>query len=824
MVSKAQQNIIYNCNASLINISKILSITIIILSCFFYQNAFANTPSNRNAIPKKKFQLRDRKGNRFVCGLIGNSWISGNIVKKHFISDSSLIEKLRSALIKNRSSKEKRRLNAEIVLKQSRAKSCMSAASSKPVAINSSFASLGIAPIAVSLPGSSGRLPSTLRCIITSEPVGAKLESFNKEQCTAILRPTNHLTSGATFNFIVQRTVDGRKSAPATYSASWNQNSPFVGDYQSLAHYRDTLMADEAAHLIRTFGQGANFDNFIKLAASPGGTDALVDKLLTKHDCPTIEQNARALANAYQTRFDYTSRKVDPTDPEAKRTLSVSYRSLDTTEGRTSATPESESLFWLYMMRYGCNPGQESMGQFMHTQFPVNTTNYRNQINSYITSHLNLLRSEIPAGVGKIVAPLGSIVTRLHGADGAMLKWLNNDVNQRGNFGNENYARELLELFLLGSRDIITRNSNYNEEDIYQLAFAVMGYTEEDRRNSTPVTLCCTPNATDPLNYCAKSSLFPECFTDSMSYKAPVFKNDRWNHPTRPDPVFLFQSAQFGKYDVFKANSLVSNDDNVTSYLLQGHPGTARYIAARLITTYTSLTPSDAMVSEIASLLRNSNFAFEPALKKILTSSAFYSAEGKEDCVSSPIEYLTTLLRSLDLPTLYSPGVVNIYKNVRDAAISSGEALLAPPSVFGYKSCGKITGNNIHNGTAWLATQPLLARKNGVNTILNEISRVSTQIGFTWRSIFTSEEIAQRSPMLIINTMALKLGVVPTEKERAILQEYLTTLSLASTPTAGQMVPVNWSTLTEQQYFNVLNLKIPGLIEVMSSMKTALTK
>ena len=67
------------------------------------------------------------------------------------------------------------------------------------------------------------------------------------------------------------------------------------------------------------------------------------------------------------------------------------------------------------------------------------------------------------------------------GLTSAMLYYLDG-VRNRGNNPNENYARELYELFTLGE------GNNYTEEDIVETAKAISGYTERGEEGCTQVT------------------------------------------------------------------------------------------------------------------------------------------------------------------------------------------------------------------------------------------------------------------------------------------------------------------------------------------------
>ena len=72
--------------------------------------------------------------------------------------------------------------------------------------------------------------------------------------------------------------------------------------------------------------------------------------------------------------------------------------------------------------------------------------------------------------------------------DPSMLRYLNGESNVKGG-PNENYGRELMELFTLGVTHAITGAKNYTEVDVAQLAKALTGWTSTTRTRTTSTSL-----------------------------------------------------------------------------------------------------------------------------------------------------------------------------------------------------------------------------------------------------------------------------------------------------------------------------------------------
>ena len=106
------------------------------------------------------------------------------------------------------------------------------------------------------------------------------------------------------------------------------------------------------------------------------------------------------------------------------------------------------------------------MTLFWHNHFVTQYDDYFIAMHAY--RYLKLLR-EHALGNLKGFCPYAI------GRDPAMLKYLDGDVNQKPGEPNENYARELLELFTMGPKDK-DGNDNYTQSDIEEIARALTGW------------------------------------------------------------------------------------------------------------------------------------------------------------------------------------------------------------------------------------------------------------------------------------------------------------------------------------------------------------
>ena len=179
------------------------------------------------------------------------------------------------------------------------------------------------------------------------------------------------------------------------------------------------------AHLMRRAGFGATRDELEEMAEQ--GYDATVDQLLDYEDKPSVDEY-----------------------------MLYRYHPITEVPGGAAAPGQAN---WMYFMLNSQRPLQEKVALFWHHVFAT-ANNKSNHITS-TTSQINMFRQIGMSDMGKILLGLSK--------DPAMLFWLDNNENHNGE-PNENFGRELLELFSMGV-------GNYTEEDIKTAAKAFTGWT-----------------------------------------------------------------------------------------------------------------------------------------------------------------------------------------------------------------------------------------------------------------------------------------------------------------------------------------------------------
>jgi len=244
--------------------------------------------------------------------------------------------------------------------------------------------------------------------------------------------------------------------------------------------------------------------------------------------------------------------------------------------GLAASEPQALEPWWLYRMLFTPAPLTERMTLFWHGHFATSAATVQNA--AMMLTQNETLRQH---ALGRF-EPLVQAVSR----DPAMLTYLNSTTNARLH-PNENYARELMELFCLGV-------GNYTERDIQETARSFTGW--EIRRGR---------------------------------YRFNKHQHD------------------FGMKSIFNQTGELDGDDAVRIILAQA--SAPRFIARKLIRYFVcDQGVSDELVEPLARELRGNGFHIEPVLRQILTSRYFYSKASVGQKIRSPLELAIGVLRCLE--------------------------------------------------------------------------------------------------------------------------------------------------------------------------------
>ncbi len=323
-----------------------------------------------------------------------------------------------------------------------------------------------------------------------------------------------------------------------------------------------------AEHLLNRAGFGARQAE-LELAVERG-LDAVVDELLRGPRIPSDPYFARRVGPHDMDREEKIARLGAATDEPQRLKMRREFRRADLRQ------MNAYRGWWVDRMVAGEDPLRERMTLFWHGYF---TSAYRNVKSSYELINQNqLIRDESLGNFGVLL----DAVSR----DPAMIEYLDSASNVRKH-PNENFARELFELFTLGE-------GNYTEEDVQEAARAFTGWSDRDSE-------------------------------------------------------FRFRRSQhdFGKKNVLGVKGRLTGN-HVIEIVLQ-RDECARFVAGRILTWFEGVEPDAQRLAKYAAILRKSDYEIAPLLGALFRDPDFYRDEIVGQRIASPIDFLVGHARRLGL-------------------------------------------------------------------------------------------------------------------------------------------------------------------------------
>ncbi len=231
--------------------------------------------------------------------------------------------------------------------------------------------------------------------------------------------------------------------------------------------------------------------------------------------------------------------------------------------------------WWCYRMMKSSTPLREKLTLFWHGHFATSISKVED---AYLMHRqIEMLRERAWGNFRDLVAGIA--------ADPAMLVYLDGDANTKEH-PNENFAREVMELFTLGI-------GNYTEKDVLEAARAFTGWQRASQAN--------------------------------FQFNAELHDDSR--------KEFL------GRRGRFKADDIID--------ILMQQPATTRFIARKLLVFFACPEPPDEVVAEAAELFTRTRLNVEWFLRDLFQSKFFYSAACRRTRISSPAEFVIGTCRSL---------------------------------------------------------------------------------------------------------------------------------------------------------------------------------
>jgi len=241
-------------------------------------------------------------------------------------------------------------------------------------------------------------------------------------------------------------------------------------------------------------------------------------------------------------------------------------------------TVERLKSWWLKQSLVTTRPLQEKMAHFWHGHFATSARKVKSSRMNY-----DLNRVFRKHGLGNFK----TLVTQVSQSP-AMLQYLDNRKNKKGH-PNENFSRELMELFMLGI-------GNYTEQDVQEAARAFTGWTIRDG----------------------------------------TFQENSRQHDTG-SKTFMGRTGNFDGYEIID--------------ILCKQEAMIRFIAHKLWDYFVYDNPNEETINALVFHFKRSQFKISSLLQTIFLSSEFYSDRAMHRNIKSPVQLMINLVDQLQVNT-----------------------------------------------------------------------------------------------------------------------------------------------------------------------------
>lgn len=306
----------------------------------------------------------------------------------------------------------------------------------------------------------------------------------------------------------------------------------------------------------------------------------------------------------------------------------------------------------------------------------------------------------------------------------AMLYWLDNQENVKGR-PNENFAREVMELFTMGV------DNGYTERDIAEAARAFTGWTVGFKRGQRTVPV-----------------------RNQIPRANAVFYFDRVNHDDGTKTLL----GNTGDWTGDEALGLIA-----------AKAQTSEYITRKMWEWFGYPQPEKSLVERLAKKFRDSGMEISVLVRAIMESSEFYSEKAERAIIKNPVDFVIPIMRELGLGQFILQRIQNLDPDATNnrgvlapaalairATTGMGMELMYPPDVSGWGS-----------GQEWISTATMVERIKFADVMFGNPSAGGQSLRVPMYSLFQSDP----TPVGIVNRMISLLDANVPEVKKKTLQD-----------------------------------------------------
>lgn len=417
-----------------------------------------------------------------------------------------------------------------------------------------------------------------------------------------------------------------------------------VGNITSgLAPYNGAWTVWEATHLLRRVGFGVKKSDLDTMLATsmPNAVDMLL--------------NISAPVNPSPTPLNY----YQATNPDSGGILlgeswtSNNLTYVDTNDGNVNSNRQTSLTSWSWGLCINENTTiREKMTQFWYHFIPIDFDDVRSQRSNSATmcnDYMSLLRSNALGNFKTLIKAIAKTP--------AMLVYLGNQFST-ASVPNENFARELMELFTLGK----VPTQNYTENDVIAASKIFSGWRVANFNAAYPLVGAFNSTYHNQTNKTFSSN----------------FANTTINNQAGVNGA--------NEFDIFFDLLFTQQQDAI-----------AKYICRRLYRFFVyydiDVNIEANVIVPLSALLLSNNWQMAPVISTLLKSEHFYDLANKGVMIKSPVDFIAGTLRTFNINTTPAAGatqvlnqytVWNYFQSYANSNLEQAMGLV--PNVSGWKA------------------------------------------------------------------------------------------------------------------------------------------
>jgi uncharacterized protein (DUF1800 family) len=430
--------------------------------------------------------------------------------------------------------------------------------------------------------------------------------------------------------------------------------APPPGPNGSLTPYTGAWTYELAAHLLRRAMFGPTYAQ-IKDAVTKG-LNATIDQLFkdTALPAPPVNHNSTE----------------DPNVPIGSTWINAPY--IDSNNVRTYRNQSLRAWTMGLLLTEGVS-AREKMTLFWHNHFAINTMNINDP--KFLYNYINTLRKHAWGNFRDLIKAIT--------IDPAMLRFLNGNQNTKGS-PNENYARELMELYTLGKGELAGPGdyTTFTEQDVLAMARVLTGWRDRGHYNANPMITM-------------------------GSYFIPN------QHDTGSKQL----SHRFN-------NAVITNKDDKEYLdlidLIFQKQEVARFISRKLYRWFIyydiDAAAEQNVIEPMAQILIANNYNIKPAIQALLKSEHFYNMLNVGPLIKNPLDFIVSAIKPLqvELPNADLAARYNGWLSLYRLSPNMQMDYYNPPDVAGWKAYYQEPAYY----RIWINASTLAPRMNFTNTLI----------------------------------------------------------------------------------------------------------